>query len=388
MQVATVVFTREGGWSAPFPDWDSPNTLVLAFCGYDFIDDHDPIAELTSHFRRSSILGGSTYGEIAGSRVEDDSIVVAMARFDTTTVHLAATELSAADPREAAAQATETVTHAAHGQLGAILAMVGTGEVSGSHIVAGVNSVLQGSVPVIGAAMGGGRSLRPAWVLVDGKPREDAMVAVGLRGPELDFSHGAKAGWDPFGPQRVVTRAEGNRLFELDGDSALELYRHYLGVHAESLPGAGLHFPLEVRDGTNGRSLVRSLMGIDEATGAIVLVGDVTEGSTVRLLRSSRERLTAAAVDAAHFAAVGGGGGSARLSVVFAGASRRQVMASRIVDEVEAIDDALGPNTQTVGCYSFGELTTDGSGACRLESAGVAVATLGESSAEDGVALL
>ena len=44
-------------------------------------------------------------------------------------------------------------------------------------------------------------------------------------------------GWQPFGPLRTITRAEGNVLYELDGRSALDLYKTYLGDHAARAAG-------------------------------------------------------------------------------------------------------------------------------------------------------
>jgi len=43
-------------------------------------------------------------------------------------------------------------------------------------------------------------------------------------------------GWDPFGPERLITKSKENILYELDGQSALELYKKYLGEHAKVFP--------------------------------------------------------------------------------------------------------------------------------------------------------
>ena len=47
-----------------------------------------------------------------------------------------------------------------------------------------------------------------------------------------------------FGPDRRVTRAKGNVVYELDGQPALALYKRYLGSFAAGLPGSALLFPL------------------------------------------------------------------------------------------------------------------------------------------------
>ena len=52
------------------------------------------------------------------------------------------------------------------------------------------------------------------------------------------LGHGSRGGWDFFGPERRVTRSEGNVLYELDGTPALDLYKKYLGARASGLPAA------------------------------------------------------------------------------------------------------------------------------------------------------
>ena len=73
------------------------------------------------------------------------------------------------------------------------------------------------------------------------------MVAVGLYGEHVKLGHGSKGGWDTFGPERIVTKSDGNVLYELDDKPALALYKEYLGDRAAGLPGSALLFPLALR---------------------------------------------------------------------------------------------------------------------------------------------
>ena len=72
------------------------------------------------------------------------------------------------------------------------------------------------------------------------------VAAVGFYGSRLRIGHGTLAGWDPFGINRQITKSRGNVLYELDGKSALALYKKYLGEHAAGLPATGVLFPLEL----------------------------------------------------------------------------------------------------------------------------------------------
>ncbi len=71
----------------------------------------------------------------------------------------------------------------------------------------------------------------------------NSIAAVGLYGKKLSVGYASLGGWDSFGPERLITKSEGNVLYELDGKSALELYKKYLGEHAGGFPATGLLFP-------------------------------------------------------------------------------------------------------------------------------------------------
>ena len=73
------------------------------------------------------------------------------------------------------------------------------------------------------------------------------VAAVGYYGENLKVGYASLGGWDSFGPERLITKSEANVLFELDGKSALEIYKNYLGNYADGLPATGLLFPLCIR---------------------------------------------------------------------------------------------------------------------------------------------
>ena len=77
-----------------------------------------------------------------------------------------------------------------------------------------------------------GERFEETLVFVGSEPQVGLIAAIGLYGDRLRVGFGSLGGWDPFGPDRLITRSEGNVLFELDGKSALGLYKTYLGEYA------------------------------------------------------------------------------------------------------------------------------------------------------------
>src|SRR5205085_4444056 len=130
-------------------------------------------------------------------------------------------------------------------------------------------------------------------VCADDLPAEGTIAALGFYGDRLKVGFGSLGGWDPFGPERLITRSRDNVLFELDNQSALELYKRYLGPHAAGLPATGLLFPLALRTGSgeSRHGLVRTILSINEEEQSLTFAGDVPEGSYARLMKANFERL-------------------------------------------------------------------------------------------------
>jgi hypothetical protein len=204
------------------------------------------------------------------------------------------------------------------------------------------------------------------------------VVGVGLYGESLRVGYGSQGGWDSFGPARRVTRSRGNVLFELDGESALALYKSYLGDHASALPGSALLFPLLLEDPCGGDGLVRTVLAVDEEAGSLTFAGDVPVGSQARLMKANFDRLIDGACSSASATSRGLDGTHAELAILISCVGRKLVLRQRIEEEVEAVREVL-PRAVLAGFYSYGELCPQGSlGSCELHNQTMTITTLAE----------
>jgi hypothetical protein len=203
-----------------------------------------------------------------------------------------------------------------------------------------------------------------------------------LFGSAIRIGHGSAGGWDPFGPQRRVTRAQGNILLELDGQPALDLYERYLGEDdIQGLPGTALLFPLIVQDPERPEhEVVRTIVGINREDRSLIFAGDVPEEWMARLMRGNFDNLAAGAAEAARQADAGLGkeiSGDA-VSVMVSCIGRRLLLGQRISDEVEAAVNELRAKTH-LGFFSYGEISPHAaSGCCELHNQTMTVTALTE----------
>jgi hypothetical protein len=165
-------------------------------------------------------------------------------------------------------------------------------------------------------------------------------------------------GWLDFGPERYITRSEGHVLYELDGKPALDLYKDYLGVLADGLPGSGLLFPLSIRRAfSDHQALVRTVLAVDEAQRSLTFAGDVPQGHVARLMRATNDGLIGSASAAVQQATRDIDRDAPALVISVSCVGRRLVLGERTEEEVEAIVEGAPLGAVHVGFYSYGEIS-------------------------------
>jgi hypothetical protein len=229
-------------------------------------------------------------------------------------------------------------------------------KINGSELVKGLVKHLPDSVSVTGGLSGDGALFRETYVLWDGEPEKNMVAVLGFYGEQLRVGYASFGGWDPFGPERLITRSRGNVLYEFDGKSALALYKKYLGDHAKGLPSTGLLFPLSVRIKTGDRGVVRTILSVNEEDQSMTFAGDVPEGAYARLMKANFDRLIDGAVEAAK-SSLAMIGTSPEFAILISCVGRKLILKQRIEEELEGVRDVLGEQTILSGFYSYGEIS-------------------------------
>lgn len=349
----------------------------MLFGSSSFIDSADPISEFIERYPQATVIGCSTAGEIFGTQIFDESLSAAIVRFDHTTVRVAS---APAESSEDSFAAGETIARQLNDPtLKGVLVLSDGLRVNGSELVRGLNAVVSASVVVTGGLAGDGDRFRRTWVLQDRRPQTGFVTAVGLYGDRIRIGHGSKGGWDRFGPERLVTRSKGNVLFELDNRPALQLYKEYLGDRASGLPATGLLFPLSLRASlTDPKSLVRTILAVNEDDQSLTFAGDIPEGSFAQLMEANFDRLVQGASGAASSTRWPTDDTGSTLAIAISCVGRRLVLGGRTEEEIEATADVLPKGTQQVGFYSYGETSPYAVGTCDLHNQTMTLTTLSE----------
>lgn len=355
-----------------------PN-LVLVFAAPNFFASGGGAARLGESFPDSIVLGCSTAGEIDGRGVQSDSAVLTAINFEKSNLVAGATEL--ADMGDSRAAGIRLAKEIAGPGLRTVLVFGPGLNINGSALVDGMTEVLGTDIPITGGLAGDNGAFAQTWTLGKNGVSDKALVAVGLSGEHLHVGHGSFGGWEPFGPARRVTRCDGNILYELDGEPALEIYKRYLGDYAKDLPASGLLFPFAMMgDDQNATGLIRTILGVDEAQGSLTLAGEIVQGGTLKLMHASTDALVDGAEAAANAVAAMTKLPTPSLAILVSCVGRKLVMGDRVDEEVEAVADVLGTGAIPTGFYSYGEISPFTPGAsCKLHNQTMTITTIAES---------
>ena len=378
MQTEQIRWNEESGWHPRGPRSLGPDAqLVLVFGSPAALERATLIGDLKGAYPRAELFGCSTAGEICGTEVTDNSLVATAVRFTRSSIEASHRDIG--DPAKSREVGRELAHAISHRDLRHTFVLSDGLGVNGSELVAGLREGLPAGVGVTGGLSADGSRFQRTLVVRNQEVRSGVVAILGFYGRHLTVGCGSLGGWDPFGPERLITKSAGNVLYELDGKSALSLYKQYLGEHAAGLPATGLLFPLSLRMASGDTPVVRTILSVDERQQSMTFAGDVPEGAYARLMKANFDRLVDGATGAARVSSGGLGQSPAQLAVLISCVGRKLVLQQRVEEEVEAVREVLGDAPSLTGFYSYGEISPFTPNArCELHNQTMTITTLAE----------
>ncbi len=376
MYIDTLHFTGES-WTPiaqEIPD-KSAVDIVFLFGESDTLKHEANYSEILSLYPGAQVVGASSSGNIMGPEISGESIVATAVKFEKCSVAVSSVDINENDDLEKLSQTL--IERLPQQHLKHVFVMSDGLNVNGSNLTRGLNHI-NSLFTISGGMAGDGQRFQETWVVHKGHSCQNQIVAVGFYGDDLTVSTGCYAGWSSFGAERLVTRSQGNILYELDGRPALDLYKEYLGDFASDLPYSGMRFPLNIKADQDSPEVIRTLLAIDEQARSITFAGDVPQGYIARLMKPDLDVLIEGAEKAAQdIRQVKDRRG---LALVVSCVGRRAVMQELAEEELDAISETLGDKVQLTGFYSYGEIAPMQGDAmyCQLHNQTMTLTTLYE----------
>ena len=343
------------------------NPLVLVFGGRFELQKKEVIEDIRKQFPYDNLVFGSTSGEIIGENVFDTSIVVTAIEFEKSSFLVKTANIFDFD-KNAKKLGKNLIKELPTKNLKHVFVLSEGSFVNGSALIEGIETSFNNKISLTGGMCGDGSRFEKTVASFKENPKEGEVIIIGFYGDSLEISFASFGGWSPFGPERIITKSEGNVLFEIDNLPALDLYSKYLGDKASELPQASLLFPLNVTPKGKSKPVVRTILSINKENNSMVLAGDVPEGSKVQLMMASVDAIADGAYEAAKLA-MENRKNEPELALLVSCIGRKLVMDQRIEEEIEEVINVIGNQTFLTGFYSYGEMAPfHGETACELHN--------------------
>jgi hypothetical protein len=375
MKVSQFHFNH-GEWLPRLPQADRAN-LLIGFGNRQLVGENAFYKKISQSFPAAELIGCTTSGEIFGTEVYDDTFTLTAIEFDNSHVEVLSANISQfMRSFDAGLSMAGTLNKE---DLKYVLVLCDGQLVNGSELTDGLNHGIDSKIIVTGGMAGDGNRFKETCVWRNDNIESGQIVLCGFYGEGIRIGHGCAGGWTAFGPDRLITRATGNVLFELDNQPALQLYKSYLGEFSEQLPASALRFPLSLKLADETDSVVRTILNINERDQSMIFAGDMPEGSSARLMRANQPALVDGAVQAATAAKQEMCGAQPQFALLISCVGRRLVLSQRTYEELEAVDEVFDHQCLLNGFYSYGELSPLLSQSlCRLHNQTMTITTFGE----------
>ncbi len=367
MKVVQASKQKDGNWEFRTPNIPLQNPLVLVFGNRHLLQQPDIYAEVKAQFPYPHLLFGSSAGEIIDTSVLEDSLVVTAIEFEKSSFHIERANILDRN-NDAMVLGKELALRFPTRGLKHLFVLSEGSVVNGSSLINGLESKLDANISLTGGMCGDDARFEMTLASYNEAPKEGEVLAVGLYGDTLEISFASVGGWYPFGPERIVTRSEGNVLYELDHVPALDIYKKYLGEKASELPRASLLYPLNVKAPDKNNAVVRTILTINQQDNSMILAGDAPLNSRVQLMMAPADNLVSGAYEAAR-QAMQQRKQPPEIALLVSCIGRKLVLDQRVEEEIEEIREMVGEATHLSGFYSYGEMAPfQGENTCELHN--------------------
>ena len=315
------------------------SVLIQVFSGETSEKIERTLNYLFNTFSKAVIITASTDGEIANDKVLTSTTVVAISTFENTQLHVAYTDMP-----ESFAAGEELAKKVCTPDTKLLISFANGLKCNGEEFLNGIYSIAP-QVTIAGGLTGDNARFERCFVGVNNILQDKGAVAVSLNSKTLQVNNLYSFGWQTIGLKHTITKAKQNRVYTIDGISAVAFYKKYLGNDVASfLPNTGIEFPLVIED--QGFKKARAITAKHE-DGSLSFAGNVPEGTTVYLGIGEAERILSNPLKRLHNFNV-------ESFFIYSCMARRRFLPQRINEEMKPFA-SIAP---TSGFFTYGEFYT------------------------------
>jgi hypothetical protein len=232
-----------------------------------------------------AIFGTTTNGEFIDEETETGSVAILLMDIKNDHFRIHTAEFQSGSYRETSTSVARKATE--DFEQVAFLLATSHPATDGEEVLLGLQEVAGNEVNAFGAAAGDDYAFDETWVFTNGWESNHGMVCIALDEAKVAVSGVATCGWKAMGTEKTVTKSEGNHVFTIDSEPALDITTKYGGLenitpeNKDVLMEIAANFPLQMQR-EKGDPVMRPPLVVDWTDRSFYTSGSVPQGSKIR----------------------------------------------------------------------------------------------------------
>jgi hypothetical protein len=236
--------------------------------------------------------------------------------------------------------------------------------IDGEEITNGFQEVLGSNPAVFGGRAGDDFEMEKTFVFTNDLMSSNGIAVLVLNGDMLEVEGIASCGWEEVGIEKTITHAEGNVVYTIDNEPAMDVFVKYFGLPKDLDPRRGVvdvigvQYPLKViRE--DGNSVIRAPLVGNGEDRSLIFAGKVQNGAKVKFTVPPGFDVINKTVK--EIGSLKDSLSSADALVLFSCKARHMAFGSMVEEEITGIRKFW--NAPMIGFFTYGEFgTIPGSG--------------------------
>ncbi len=314
------------------------------------------LEELKASFAKFDleVFGASSSGEITNDEVHEESIAVMLLDISREAFRVNIFDGEGKTSTEVGQGVAEWAKPIYDNP--AIMVMSAGLHADGQQIVKGVVDTMERQVPLFGCLAGDELTFKETFVFNASQVIPNGVVALVFDQNAIELQGLAVCGWKGIGTPKTVTKSEGNIVYKIDDEPALDMYNKYLTIGDD--PALAGEYPLLlIRD--DDSVVLRAVMGVNEDK-SIVYAGTVPEGSKVKFSMPPGSEIIDLTIE--QMSEFNQQIPNSNAILLFSCKARHVALGPMVEDEISAIHKLW--NVPLVGFFTYGEIGPVPNGGC------------------------
>jgi len=263
-------------------------TIAIVFISIK--QDRKAVCEIL-HTAGIDILGATSCGEFINGHQSEGEIVVMLLDLNKNDYCILFEDIGERTLSDAAENMAKTALQKFHKPafiLCSTLLAANGNMLDGETLIRSIEKTVGPDVNLFGGMAGDDITFTGTYVFTNNQSTDYGMVALVLDETKISLHGMAVSGWKPIGVSRTVTKSEGNLIYTIDHEPALETYLRFLGEERSSaddqvkfFESIGVHYPFQL-ERENREPKMCNPIGYDKEKKALMCESDVPQGSTFR----------------------------------------------------------------------------------------------------------